>query len=143
MQELSLGARRLRAIAALFAFAILTVQIFREDGSEPSHSDFESAADLGSFFVSHSVDRPKFAVDSEFFHNVSLSTTKHTHQLICRICSLYICWTWRSNNCAEAASLCSTIRTAPCSLSGRSISGSVMGSSECAGCSFCWSSWIY
>ena len=73
MQELSLGARRLRATVVLLALLILAVQIFRkneEQESIPSVSDFESMADLGgdSFFVSHSVDRPKFAVDSKCIH---------------------------------------------------------------------------
>jgi hypothetical protein len=68
MQELSLGARRLRAVAAIFALAVLSVQVFREEESEPSHpgvTDVEAASNLGNFFVSHSINRPKFAVDSK------------------------------------------------------------------------------
>jgi hypothetical protein len=71
MQELSLGARRVRAAAALLAVICLSVQIFRVDESNASSasvSDVESKENLGSFFVSNSVERPKFSVDREYLH---------------------------------------------------------------------------
>ncbi len=76
MQELSLGARRVRAAAALLAVICLSVQIFRVDESSASSasvSDVESKENLGSFFVSNSVERPKFSVDREYLHQRFMS----------------------------------------------------------------------
>ena len=75
MQELSLGARRVRAAAALLAIICLSVQIFQVDERDPSSvsvSDFESKEDLGSFFVSNSVERPKFSVDRKYLLDLCL-----------------------------------------------------------------------
>ncbi len=64
MQELSLGARRVRAAAALLAIMCLSVQIFRVDESDPSSVSVTDSE--GSFFVTNTVERPKFSVDREY-----------------------------------------------------------------------------
>ncbi len=76
MQELSLGARRVRATAALLAVICLSVQIFRVDESEPSPLSVSDSE--GSFFVTNSIERPKFSVDREY----SLEQSLHSRRFL-------------------------------------------------------------